>query len=501
MAVRRNKPPALRGKAISTSEHRPGRRGRGTAIASKSLFSTGNRRGGYDGATAPTDRRRQPGRRLRSEDDVLGADDRKKVISTARDMQRNFAAAAWVIREHLKFVSRFTFQAKTDDKGQNKAIEELMTWWSHPENCDVAGRHTLASIITLAEGRRTVDGDVFLMKLNSGRIQPIEGDRICTPRRNTPPGFDPKKYTQGVRTTKGGRATQYVVCKRAPTGTGADVVYERTIRAQNIIAHGYYDRFDQIRGISPLAAALTTFTDLYQGLDYALAKMKVAQMFGLFIFRDGDTPVGPVTSTDDEGTETTDDDKYEVDFGGGPIFMDLEAGDKAEFLEAKTPSVETQAFVNIMLAIGFKSLDIPFSFYDESFTNYYGQRGAWLRYVDGAKIKRAGNQEVLRKLTGWRFAMWEGQDELPLKAGQTAADLRYQWVPTGLPWWNPLQEVKADLLAIEGKLTSRTAVLRAQGRDFVDVVDELAFEEGYIDEQLGSGEPDATNTTEESPNA
>ena len=49
--------------------------------------------------------------------------------------------------------------------------------------------------------------------------------------------------------------------------------------------HGFFDRFDQLRGISPLAPAVNTLRDCYEGYDYALAKMKVAQLFALAFYR------------------------------------------------------------------------------------------------------------------------------------------------------------------------------------------------------------------------
>jgi len=102
---------------------------------------------------------------------------------------------------------------------------------------------------------------------------------------------------------------------------------------------GYFDRFDQVRGVSPMAAGVNTLRDTYEGFDYALAKMKVSQLFGLAFFREKSDPVDQPSPSDDDGAG------YEVDFGRGPVLLDLDPGDRAEFLESKSPATEFQQFL------------------------------------------------------------------------------------------------------------------------------------------------------------
>jgi len=147
------------------------------------------RRFGYDGADTSKKTRRAPTSALVSEDRQLTAQKRKVLQSAARDLSRNFSIAAWAIRKHLDFVSSFKFQSRTGDESLDRDIDGLMTWWSRPENCDAAGRHGLPRMLRLAEERRTVDGDVFLVKLTGqrvrGKLQAIEGDRVVDPREDT----------------------------------------------------------------------------------------------------------------------------------------------------------------------------------------------------------------------------------------------------------------------------------------------------------------------------
>ena len=343
-----------------------------TAVA-KSLyrFANGN---GYD-AVAAKNRRQAPTGILRSEDGENNPADRRKLLSAGRDVNRNFALAAWMIRRHLDYVSTFNFQAKTGNPDLDDSLERLMRWWSNPYNCDVTSRFSLSKMIRLLEMRRVIDGDIFVIKLRDGTLQVIEGDRVRTPEGGgLPENLNQSQLTHGVRVDDNGMPLSYCVCSRSKAtdqGTiGGNFKFERMVSARNMYHFAYLDRFDQVRGVSPIAPAFNTLRDVYEGFDYALAKLKVSQLFGLVFYRDKDDAIGEVSTSGEDGSG------YEVDLGRGPVQLDLDAGDRAEFLESKNPSTEFQSFTQSMIGVALKSLDIPYSFYAENFTNYSGARQA-----------------------------------------------------------------------------------------------------------------------------
>jgi len=437
---------------------------------------------GYD-AVEDKQRRKPPVARNRSEDMELNVSQRAKLAGSTRDLQRNFTIAAWMIRKHLDYVSTFSFQARTGVDALDERLEELMRQWSHRKNCDAARRHTLARMIRLAEARRTVDGDVFCVKLADGRLQWVEGDRVRTPLMGLPPGLDQKSFVHGVQVNKAGEALAYCICKRTTAG---GFEFERLLRSDFVEHHGFFDRFDQVRGISPLAPAINTLVDTYESFDYALAKAKVAQLFALAFYRDAEDTGGEiVTGGADADADGEVDDKagYEVNFGRGPIKLDLDPGDRAEFLESKSPSSEFQAFTQAMLIVALKALDIPYSFYDESFTNYSGSRGALLGYEQSANIKREDNRQLLSAITAWRIRLWILDGQLVLPAGLPMEGLRWEWIAKGTPWLDPLKEVQADIAAVGAGLTSRTRRCKQRGEDFFEIVDELAAENAYLTER------------------
>lgn len=452
--------------------------------------------GGYDAVDTTTTKRRRPRSTIKTEDDTLRPGDRKRLIATTQDLRRNYAIAAWAIRKHLDYVSTFTFKAKTPDEGFSKAIEANLAEWGKRRNFDIARRHSLRRALRLAEAHRTVDGDYFLLKLASGKVQGIEGDRIRTPLRDLPGHLKPADFTHGIKCAKPGWAQLYALHNRRP-GTGG-YTFAKLIPARYVLDHGYYHRTDQVRGISPVASALNSFQDTYEAMDLAMAKLKVTQLFALAFYREAADPVGDIDPATPESTTPTtdaeDEARYKVDFGKGPVCLDLEDGDKADFLESKSPPIELQKFLEVIIGAALKSIDIPYSFYAENFSNYAGSRQALLQYEQSAENKRADNRDLLDLLTLWHLALEILDGRLVLPRGLDLAEVGWEWIARGLPWIQPLQETKADVEAIGARITSRHRICKRQGLDWSDIEDELETEEARIAARPGAqtNEPSPT---------
>jgi capsid protein len=440
----------------------------------------------YD-AVATNKRRRQTNTDLRTEDKLLLPVDRAKLISMTRSLRRNASIVAWAIRKHLDYVSTFNFKCRAkhaDPKVSaaiNARVEALMDWWSRPLNCDVSGRFALPQMIRMLESGATVDGDSLIYKLSDGRIQIIEGDRIRTPADlgDYAGKVKPEDFTHGIKTSASGAPLLFAVCDRTAGPMGFKL--NSLVQAKYVYHHGYFDRYEQTRGISPLSSALNQFMDLYEGQEYALAKMKLAQLFGLKI-------------TNGEAVEGDDGKDYEFDFGAGPQTLQLVGQEDAEFMESNSPSVEFQQFMQTGIMIGLKALDIPFCFFDEAHQNYSGTRQAILQYELSADNKRFNLQQKLNALTAWRLGLFIADGELVLPDGMTIDDLKFEWVPVAIPWIDPLKEVTANTLAVQGCFRSRQMICKETGSDFFEVADQIAEENDYL---RGKGlNPDIGNVTQ-----
>lgn len=413
----------------------------------------------YDAAKTSNKRRPAP-RALKSVDRMQTAQQRKRLLSGSRDVQRNFTIASWAIRKHLDYVASLQFRSRTTDDAFNADLAEFVREWSKPWNCDARRRHSLPQLIRMWEERRTADGDVGILKLASGQLQTFEGDLIRSPS-DVEKG---DRVYHGVECTPEGAALAYHLHKRTDSG---QFEYLKKIRAQRMWLYGYFDRFDQVRGVSPLAPAINTLQDVYEAFGYALGKAKVAQLFGLVFYRDALEPLEG--AADDDDTDTTDDQTYDVSFDNGNVpILDLNPGDRAEFLENKTPSSEFSEYTQQMVGLALKALDIPYSFFNESFTNYSGARQSLLQYEQSAKNKRDQLIEQLDSILVWRLALAVRNGEFIIPRGLR---VRWEWVPNGLPWIDPKKETEADVMAIRAGLASRTHITkRRTGQDWADDV-------------------------------
>lgn len=457
-----------------------------------SFKNTIRRMFGYD-ATETKGRRNAAPVSSKSEDRELNAARRKILNSNAEDQQRNITLCRWIINKHLDFITKFTIQVKTDDLEFNARAESLLNWWSRPKNCDVAGRHSFQRMIRILEALAIVTGDAGILKLKNGQLQGIEGTRIRTPSSgNLPEKYkdNPDAITQGVVTDRNGKAIAYLVNDRTKSG---GFEFGRAIRAVDTEWHGFYDRWDQIRGISPLAAALNTVRDLYESLEYALLKAKFHSFFGVAIMSDGTEEDGfrPVAVNDkdtdgDDDIDADDEPRYEFDLKTG-MKLELNAGDKIDTIESKTPSTEFQDYSVLMIQIALLALDIPLTFFDSRKSSFSAGRSDLALYLQSADAKRENLFDKVRNIVFWKFGQWSRPSKngdaplLPLPEGMSVRDIKINIIPAGQPWVDRLKEVNADAMEIAIGVKSRQRACAERGYDFFETLSELEAEEKAIE--------------------
>lgn len=425
----------------------------------------------YDAAEDTGGKRKPVSNRLQSADASLNKKKRQQTTANARDLWRNFTLAGWAIRKHLDYTTQFTFQCRTKNKDFNKEFEKRVKKASKRKNFDIAKRHSLRRFLRIMECCSVVDHDIGVVKLKSGHSQAIEADRIQTPPKV---GKD-ESWTQGVRTDSYGAAIEYGVYNRGTGGKGYE--FAGRVKENNFWLHGHFDRIDQYRGSSPMVSAINSMRDVYEGIDFGLAKLKVEQLYAFIVKRDATKrPQGPKVDNNE-----ADEEGYNVSLDGRPIFLDMDPGDDADFLRSDAPGSNTVPFLNAVIAIALKSLDIPYSFYDESFTNFFGSRAAWQHYQRSCVDKHDRGIEFLDWWTE-AFTIREVLAGLKLPDGLTVQDEFWEWVPDGMPWWDPVKEINGDNMAINSGFDTPQDVVKKRGTgtgDFYDNVDAIAEANAY----------------------
>jgi capsid protein len=153
--------------------------------------------------------------------------------------------------------------------------------------------------------------------------------------------------------------------------------------------------------------------------------------------------------------------------------FDLDPGEDMKVVESNNPSMELQQFSRLIVMVALKALDIPYSFFDESHTNYSGSRGSWMHYERSTMTARDDQVNMRTAWTKFQYQRWILEGRLKLPRGMTIDDLAFEWVPLGMPWWDPLKEINGDLLAVGSGLDSAQRITKERGKgDIFDNIDD-----------------------------
>lgn len=423
--------------------------------------------GGYD-AIEPKGRRRPPSGNNQSEDLVLTQRRRDLVSSQAKDLHRNYAVARFMIDQHLDYNTEFDCYSSAGD--QFGSFDDDFEWWladvSKKERFDAAGRHSLPSYLRLQECRCILDGDLGSLKITDGTLQAIESDLIRNPTQQIG-----SRWENGLKLGPANRVLAYAVADRQ----GKGYTPTREIPANRMYLKAAFDRFSQGRGISPFTSAHNSLQDAFEGSDYTLAKMKAESLFAAAVFRDSETALGPFTEENATASAVQSPRrKYEIDLGRGPIILDMDPGDDIKFLQSDSPGGNVREFLAFTIMVAMKSLGMPYSFFDGTATNFFGRRADWLQYERHCIPIRRGNADWLNWWLAWRVQLAVQDKELKLPRGLSLRRPWWEWVPLGMPWWQPEREISGDLAAIKAGFDSPRRICRARGKgDYRKILREI----------------------------
>ena len=135
----------------------------------------------YDAAKS-TGRRRAPSNKLYAEHVILPDSKRKKLLGTVQDQVRNASVAAWMIRRHLDYVSKFKFQFRTENEPLNRLVNRLFDWHARPKHFDIAERLGREEMFRMFEFEKITAGDAAMVKLGNMKLQAVESDMIAMPK-------------------------------------------------------------------------------------------------------------------------------------------------------------------------------------------------------------------------------------------------------------------------------------------------------------------------------
>ena len=456
---------------------------------------------GYD-AVVDKKKRTQPGSNTKSEDSYLTATQRRKMSAITHDQLRNFSLVGWMVRKQIDYVSRFGFQADTGDTGLDAEVEAFMVEAQYASAFDVTGRFNRQKFVSVNECLRILDGDMFGLKIASGHMQGIEGDRVRKARDLPEQWQKPDlNWAHGIVLNAFGKPSYYCICKR----DGSQLRFDKMVRAHNVIPLSYIWRHDQWRGVSPLASAVALAQDTYETLDFAALKVKLHTLFGAWVKTKN--PGGPDNvagmPTVDDGTAETETDEgttlskeWKRFKPGAPAMFELAEDEEMGVIESSTPSFEFQGFTELEVHIILLALDIPFTFWDSRKSSYTARLGDNQQYMISAATKQEEQRSWHHLWTRWRLDLAINRDRLiRLPRGMDLSDMRWRWdATTPYPWTDMLKERKADMMAVQAGFNSPQRICRSRGVDHFEIIDEIARAREYAESKgvvldFGAAEP------------
>jgi lambda family phage portal protein len=360
--------------------------------------------------------------------------------------------------------SGFTLQAKTTDDTFNDAVEaKWMDWWTYgtPElrgylsGCQLE-RHLRKS------NRR--DGDVGLVLLRDGGVQLIESDLIESPVELLK--LQNLTIVDGVKVNGQGRPVGYYIRSSGDVARG----FEYTeVNARDFV---FYPRIAtehqfNTRGVSAFSTTFPMFDHLDGYVDATVIAARMAAIFGLVIKKMN--PTGAFNNLQYSAANADGNQQAAMNLEPGMVHY-LGLDEDITQVKSDHPSQSFPEFVATMLRLIGQPFSMPLEVLalDYSRTNYSSARAALEQFHRAARVEqREFANRVLSRIYKWRVSKWVNDGELP-----TPADENYwahTFVAPGWPYLDPVKEIQAAMLAIDGGLSTATDELAKIGKDFDDV--------------------------------
>jgi capsid protein len=456
-------------------------------------------RASYDAARQDRFRRTRPGMNplgsgadyhYRNETDFL------RVLEYTRDMVRNDTIVGSIVQRSSDNIVQngFGLDPDTGDRELDAEIREGFTSWAEtPALCDAAGRFTLHEMAWLADFARKSDGDCFILPLEDGRLQFVEGHRCRTPTGTT------RNVVHGVLLDELRRPEQYWFT-RDDIDLRSSLNYVRDVEQINarapvdrrLAAFGMteaeqvwhiYDprRVSQTRGVTAFAAVFRD-VEMFGDTRFAQLVKELACACFTFIREKGVMPTfGEKGATGARTTETLSD-------GSQRLVEQLSPGQEiegrpGETIKAFSPNVPITDFehVRFTLQLICVAVNLPLISFllDGRETNFSGWRGA----IDQAKIGWRREQGLLarqfyrRAYVHWLAQRIVGDDAFAQRLLVANKKSRFDpWrITITRPRWpyiQPIQDIEADQRERAFLLTSPRRKAAERGAEWEQIVAE-----------------------------
>lgn len=419
--------------------------------------------------------------------------DLDKLRARSRELQRNnplvrqylsLAETNIIGPQGIKLQAQLTQGNGLPAKKVNDTIEAAWTDWSRSVTAD--GRLTLTQFMQLLARTLPIDGEVLVRMVFAPlnrfgfALQLLDIDQLDTdynePAHTDRNGRRQNEVRLGVEVDEWGRPVAYHVFEHHASDDNSGKRKRMRLPAQEVLHVYSPDRASQNRGVPWLNSVMVPLKmfDGYIEAELVASRAAAAKM-------------GFLKYTDAASLQLEADipmpDELSFDAAPGTIEV-LPPG--VEFQEWN-PSHPTNAFDSFargilrQIASGLQ-VSYPSLTGDLSGVNFSSIRAGILIERDRWRVLQT---LFIERLYRPIYEAWLAQSllvgALTLRSQNPADYHTVKWLPRRWEWVDPLKDINASILAIQHGLASRKTIAAELGRDFEEIIEDLAHEKQLAD--------------------
>ena len=421
--------------------------------------------------------------------------DQVKIRNRARQLWRDddyIQAYKHSLKSNVIGPKGFILQSKimnpdgTEDVYANDVIEKAWKKWCRKEYCTMSGMFNFATVQQLAIQHLERDGE-FVARIIKGinekknpfgfsleLIEPDYLDETLNQKLN-----NGNVIVMGVEINEWKKPVAFWFKKRDPvneilgTSVGSGLDFLERVPAEDIVFIIDPEHSNQLRGVSSLASTLITHHHLNGYIEAHVVAARGGANKMLFIQSPADAD-----ETEFEGDEV-DSDGNKIEYMSPGLTEYLRPGETANSVDPSFPQGEFWSFLKAMIRkiFGGRGEDYNTLSGDLEGVSYSAMRAG----KETARNNYMMKQQVIEDYfltpiyeTFLKYALLYGVVNLPYsKIEKFNAPV---WVPKRWPYFDPLKDVQASVLAINNGLSTRGRELAKQGEDYHDTINTLANE-------------------------
>ena len=390
------------------------------------------------------------------------------------------------------------------DPDESPGVKESVhrAWEDWTDECDADGLTDFYGLQDLIGGALFDAGECFIRyrdrRAADGLSVPLQlqllESEFCPLELNFTTGSG-NLVKMGIEFDAVGRRVAYWMWRTHPGDIAIPVnqVGYTRIPAEEIVHVFEPTRPGQIRGESWLVAAMVKSYLLDQYDDAELARKQTAAYFAAFITKAGNDDQSPIGAQEQPAlgsTDTSFNAPGEVNAGITPGTLQvLEPGEDIKFSAPADVGPNFEAFEYRALLAMCAGMGLPYFAVtgDLKQANYGSLRAGMLGMR--RSIERIQHKVMVYQLCRNVWARWLPTAVLAKAVSITAAQfnaspidwLRAKWTPPRWDWIDPSKDVKAEVEAIRGGLTTRSMSAAARGIDVEELDADMAADNARAD--------------------